>query len=304
MTFIDISRYNGVFDWNRALAAGVTGTYIKSSEGLYTDSLFRINSASCPVKWRGAYHFLAYGTGASGARQAEYAVNLIKDWRYNLPVALDIEPGNGYDRPFVLEDVLNIAMDFVRRYRELTGHYPTIYASSSRTQYMGAFTMCPLWVAHYTSAAAPRVYGWSDYALWQYSSEGSGAVYGNAAGNAYIDLNRKGKPVREWAIGEAFIAPEQEPGVFQAQCTADRLIIRSAPYVSTETDTGKRLLLGDIREVTAIQGDWYRIAEGWVSSLYMARITEPIEPEPEPEPLTLEQRVDSLEERVTKLEAE
>ena len=302
MTFIDISRYNGVFDWNRALAAGVTGTYIKSSEGLYTDSLFRVNSASCPVKWRGAYHFLAYGTGASGARQAEYAVNLIKDWRYNLPVALDIEPGNGYDRPFVLEDVLNIAMDFVRRYRELTGHYPTIYASSSRTQYMGAFTMCPLWVAHYTSAAAPRVYGWTSYALWQYSSAGIGKVYG--AESSKIDLNRKGIPVREWAIGEPFDAPSPVVVTFWAQCTTDRLIVRSAPYIDPSTDTGLRLVRGDIREVTGVQGDWYQIDEGVVSALYMARITEPIEPEPEPEPLTLEQRVDSLEERVTKLEAE
>lgn len=296
MTFIDISFWNGVFDWNKAIAQGVQGAYIKSSEGLYTDRLFKTNSASCNLKWRGAYHFLCYEAGESGARQAEYVVNLIKDWKYNLPVALDIEPSSSYVTPFVLSDVLNIAMDFVKRYKELTGHYPVIYVSSSRTKAMSAFTDCPLWVAHYTLADAPTIYNWSEYVLWQYSSEGAGALYGNEAGNPYIDLNRKGRAVTAWAIGDPFDAPEIAPGVFSAQCTADRLIIRSAPYISTTTDTGQRLLRGDIREVAEVQGDWYRVTEGWVSSLYMARITEPDQPDP-PE-LTLEERVAALEKAV------
>lgn len=295
MTFIDISKWNGVFDWDKALAMGVQGAYIKSSEGLYTDKLFKVNSAGCPLKWRGAYHFLYYGSGANGAKQAEYFVKLLEGWKHNLPGALDIEPSN-YDIPFDLNAVLNIAMDFVKRYRELTGHYPVIYVSSSRTKAMSAFTNCPLWVAHYTLADAPTIYNWSEYVLWQYSSEGAGALYGNEAGNPYIDLNRKGRAVTAWAIGEPFDAPEPEPGVFTAQCTADRLIIRSAPYIASTTDTGQRLLRGDIREVTAVQGDWYRIAEGWVSSLYMARITEPVQPDP-PE-LTLEERVAALEKAV------
>ena len=279
MTFIDISKWQGVMDWNAAISAGVKGTYIKSSEGLYPDPKFAVNSASCPTRWRGAYHFLYYGTGASGAGQAEYVVNLIKGWQYNLPVALDIEPSPDYDIPFELGAVLGIAMDFVRRYKELTGHNPVMYVSSSRTQAMGAFTDCPLWVAHYTLADAPKIYNWTSYALWQYSNSGVGAVYG--AQSEKIDLNRKGVRVVDWAIAPAFDAPSPAPGVFMAQCTADRLKIRSAPYIAEATDTGLRLVKGDIREVTAIQGDWYRIAEGWVSSLYMARITEPVEPEPE-----------------------
>lgn len=294
--FIDISKWNGKFDWNKALAMGVEGAYIKSSEGLYTDSLFKRNSANCPLKWRGAYHFLYYGTGASGAKQAEYVVNLLKGWKYNLPVALDIEPGN-YDIPFELNAVLKIAMEFVEQYKELTGHNPVIYVSSGRTQEMSAFTDCPLWVAHYTQADKPTVYSWSEYVLWQYSSTGEGKLYGNEAGNRHIDLNRIGKPIGTWAIGDPFDKPpETQPGIFKAQCTADRLIIRNAPYIATETDTGKRLSHGDIREVTKVQGDWYTIADGWVSALYMARISEPAG-------LTLEERVADLEKRVTALEA-
>lgn len=301
MTFVDVSKYQGIMDWSQAIAAGVKGAYIKASEGTYIDPLFDDNSETCKLKWRGAYHFLYYGSGASGAKQAEFVVNLVNGWPHNLPVALDIEPGN-YDKPFILDNVLSIAMDFVTRYRELTGHYPAIYASSSRTQYMSAFTACPLWVAHYTMADAPKVYNWTSYALWQYSSAGIGKVYG--AESSKIDLNRKGIPVKEWAIGEPFDAPSPVVGTFWAQCTTDRLIVRSAPYIDPSTDTGLRLVRGDIREITGVQGDWYQIDEGVVSALYMARITEPVEPEPEPEPLTLEQRVDSLEERVTKLEAE
>lgn len=293
MTFIDISKWNGVFDWNKALAMGVQGAYIKASEGLYTDSRFKANIANCPLKWRGVYHFLYYGTGASGAKQAEYVVNLIEGRQYNLPVALDIEPHN-YDIPFEPNPVLGIATDFVKRYKELTGHYPARYHSGWLYPYtQAAFPECPLWIASYSSnyPAYKIDDDWieiTNYALWQYSNKGAGALYGNEAGSPYIDLNRTGRAVKSWAIGDPFEAPEIEPGVFSAQCTANRLIIRNAPYIANETDTGKRLLLGEIREVTEIQGDWYRIAEGWVSSLYMARVSEPVQPDPPDEPTDAE----------------
>lgn len=291
--FIDISFWNGLFDWSKAVAQGVIGAYIKASEGLYIDKLFRTNSANCPLEYKGAYHFLCYEEGQSGAKQAEFFLDTMDDWDYNLPGALDIEKSAAYTATFDIPKVLDLGMDFVRRYRELAGHYPVIYASSYLTQYMWQFTSCPLWIANYTTGAAPLVYSWGSYALWQYSSTGDGQLYGNSQGNKNIDLNRVGKPVETWMIGG-----QEEGMTFSAQCTAYRLIIRSAPYISSETDTGARLLQGDVRDVLEVNGDWYRIQDGWVSALYMARITEPVEPEPEPEPLTLEERVTALEKAV------
>ncbi len=302
MTFIDISFWNGVFDWDKATAMGVQGAYIKASEGLYTDRMFKTNSASCSLKWRGAYHFLCYEAGQSGARQAEYFVKLLESWRHNLPGALDIEQSSKYSTPWVTNMVIDMAGEFVERYKALRGHYPARYHSGWLYPFtQAAFPECPLWIASYFSNYPAYKEGnkyieITNYALWQYSSQGAGALYGNEAGNPYIDLNRTGKAVTSWAIADPFDAPEIDPGVFTAQCTADRLIIRSAPYMADETDTGLRLLRGDIREVAEIQGDWYRIADGWVSSLYMARISEPVQPDP-PE-LTLEERVAALEKAV------
>ena len=45
----------------------------------------------------------------------------------------------------------------------------------------------PLWIAHYTTAQQPTVYG-LDWRLWQYSDKGNGPQFG--VGSASIDMNR------------------------------------------------------------------------------------------------------------------
>jgi len=58
------------------------------------------------------------------------------------------------------------------------------------------FLDCPLWIARYGDVPDPLIYSskeraaWSDYAMWQYTSKGNGALYGNAVNNDFIDLNK------------------------------------------------------------------------------------------------------------------
>lgn len=208
--FIDISHWNGKFDWNKAVANGVDGAYIKASQGTYIlDDKFKENSAACPLKYKGAYHFLDYckthyssGQEISfGQKQADWFVKCMGDWKYTLPGALDIETNAAWEKIDALSAgrVLKIALAFKNRYYVLTGHNPAIYCSPYLTQWMQNFLDCPLWIAHY-DVAAPKFYKWDKCALWQYSSTGDGLLYGNATGNKYIDLNKIGTPIDQWAI--------------------------------------------------------------------------------------------------------
>ena len=208
----DYSHWNGVIDWSKAVSAGVIGAYLKASQGTtLIDSQFKRSAAACPLKYKGAYHFFDYWTGhysvgdenGFGIRQANYFLNVIGDWKYTLPGALDIENNSGSGWEDLNKNIpraLKIVKGFVDRYKAVTGHYPVIYTSSYFTRYLTDFTDCPLWVAHY-GVDKPVYYNWNEHALWQYSSEGDGVKYGNEAGNKYVDLNSIGIPLDKWAIG-------------------------------------------------------------------------------------------------------
>lgn len=208
---IDISKWNGVFDWSKAVAQSVEGAYIKATGsgnyGNYVDFKFKLNSSSCPLKYTGSYHYFDY-QGRSGADQCKYFLDTVGNFG-NMRGVLDIEDNsaNGW-KP--IDSVISVAMRealaWVYQYKLETGHYPVLYLNTGltvKTQWtitgykyiFRNFLDCPLWVARYDDVANPLVLGngqksaWSDYAMWQYSSKGNGALYGNAINNDFIDLN-------------------------------------------------------------------------------------------------------------------
>jgi GH25 family lysozyme M1 (1,4-beta-N-acetylmuramidase) len=197
MEFIDISTWNGKFDWNKAKSQSVDGVYIKASQANFIDSRFKENSASCSLSYKGAYHFFDYRS--PGADQAKFFLDTVGSWN-NLKGALDLEDNSGSGWPKLSSMyglALQRALEFVTEYYKETGHYPVLYISSFLTTLRDTlgryvfrnFHQCPLWVAHYTTATTPTVKGWGGYALWQYTSTAPGILHGNSTGNPYIDKN-------------------------------------------------------------------------------------------------------------------
>ena len=205
MEFIDISKWNGVFDWSKAVAKGIDGAYLKATGtgngGNYEDYRFKENSASCPLKYKGTYHYFDY-RGASGADQCKYFLDKTGNFG-NLRGVLDMEDNatNGW---VSLDSVLGVAMRealaWVNEYKKECNHAPALYLNSglaakkqftlSGYQYIFRnFLDCPLWVANYNNIQVPPTGAWSKCAAWQYTSKGDGIGYGNAPGNIYIDLN-------------------------------------------------------------------------------------------------------------------
>ena len=202
MIFTDVSKWNGIIDWSKQVAQGVEGTYIKASGcgdyGNYSDYKFKENSASCPHKYVGAYHFFDYRK--PGADQCKFFLDTV-DSRGNLRGMLDIEDnsGSGWARlDGMYGTAMKYAMEFVNQYVLETGTNPGLYLNTGLTrqkdwigQYIFRnFTHLPLWVANYNPITVPPTGAWSKYSLWQYTSEADGILYGNAIGNKYIDLNR------------------------------------------------------------------------------------------------------------------
>jgi len=198
MEFIDISYWNGKFDWNKAKSQSVDGVYIKASQALFSDKRWVENRDTCTLTYKGAYHYFDY-RGSSGADQCKFFLDTVGSWN-NLKGALDLEDnsGNGWPKLSSMYGVaLREALQFVLQYQKETGLFPVMYLNSGLTKVKDSlmrytfrnFIQCPLWIANYNNIQVPPTGAWSDYALWQYTSTAPGILHGNSIGNAYIDKN-------------------------------------------------------------------------------------------------------------------
>lgn len=189
---IDVSKWQGEIDWAQVAGAGKKFAFIKASEGKNTDSKFFSNwqGAKKAGILRGAYCF--FSSGVSPDAQADYFSNLIKGDAGELPPVLDVET----DSANMVNSAYTAALlNCLQAIERATGKKPIIYTSAGAwekyTDLPKWASEYPLWVAHYTTRAAPIIPPgwWSNYYIWQYSNQG--AVPG-IKGN--VDLNRVGGP--------------------------------------------------------------------------------------------------------------
>ena len=205
MLGIDISAWNGLFNWQKAQAKDAELVYLRATgagnSGNYQDWRFKENSASCNLKYKGTYHYFDYRK--PGADQCKYFLDFTGGFG-NLRGVLDIEDNSGNGWPklnSMVGTALKYALEWVTEYKKECGHWPALYMSSDPAGWQQLtvtgykytfrnFIQCPLWVANYNNIPAPKTGAWSDYAMWQYSSTGDGIGFGNSPGNQFIDLNQ------------------------------------------------------------------------------------------------------------------
>lgn len=206
MDGIDISHYQETMNWEKARAAGVKFAILKASQGLTADSMFKVNSASCPMEYKGAYHYLDYTKlhyklgeeEIFGAKQARFFLQCISGWTHNLVGFLDIE-NNTYWEALSANygRAKRIALAFKREYERQTGLKLGVYMNLSTTgakEWTGLkydyvwrdFTDGGLWMAQYNPTMS-LPYCWNRWHIWQKTDKANGAYYG--AGSESIDLN-------------------------------------------------------------------------------------------------------------------
>lgn len=173
-TSIIIDAYEGnSIDWNKmATDTKVAAVIHRSSIGLRVDTQYNARKKIARERgylW-GAYHL---GSRGNTIAQADFFLSLIGDEPDTLMV-LDLEDTNAGN--FMSIDEAVVFMNYVY---EKTGRVPIVYANHSTTVLLNSkvknqaiFQKSKLWYARFKSSVTDFPTGiWSDYFMWQFSSE-------------------------------------------------------------------------------------------------------------------------------------
>ncbi|MEJ8574702.1 GH25 family lysozyme [Microbaculum marinum] len=189
---IDISRYQGEVDWEKASRGGVQFAWIKATEGGdYLDPMFYTNWYAAKVAGvpRGAYHFW-YFCRPVEEQLAWFIANVPND-PDALPPVIDMEWNNESKtcrrRPPASELLRDIKY-FADGLEEYYGKRPVIYTSVDFHEdvLVGAFNGHHMWVRSVAGHPSLR-YGNRRWTFWQYTAEGSvPGIDGNVDRNAFV----------------------------------------------------------------------------------------------------------------------
>ena len=172
---IDVSKHNGIVDWNKVKAAGIDFAILRCGFGRKSerqiDEQFERNYRECkrvgiPV---GVYHY-SYAKNVEDAQlEADFMLELIADKQFEYPVVFDIEDkGQESLGKKVLTD---ITVAFCEK-MEQNGYYVSIY--SNVDWFINKLDQSRLeaydkWLAHWVTS--PR-WGNEFGGLWQYTDSG------------------------------------------------------------------------------------------------------------------------------------
>ncbi|MCA9803286.1 MAG: glycoside hydrolase family 25 protein [Cyanobacteria bacterium HKST-UBA02] len=190
---IDVSHHQGSIDWEKVAATGCAFAYLKATEGAtYKDSTYKRNRARAQANGiiTGAYHF--FRTSASVESQLDnFAAALGTVAVGQLPPVIDVEVPSQWTRLSVARRN-ELVYDFIEGIRSRLGRHinPIVYLSSSFADDVlkndPGLKDHPLWLAHYTTKAKPRVPApWKVWTFWQWTERGR--VDGIST---YCDVNR------------------------------------------------------------------------------------------------------------------
>lgn len=200
MTIIDVSKWQGVIDWEQA-KSHIDGAVIRLGYRGYADgsivkdtyadrNIAECNRLGIPY---GVYFFSQALDRLEGKAEAEWTLKQLKQYPVQplLPVYIDTEASGGTngraDR--ITKEMRTEAMQGFCEAVESAGYFAGIYASTSWFEGMlidSKLTQYSHWVADYRGYCGYK----GDFAMWQYSSKGIVAgISGNTDMNkAYIDF--------------------------------------------------------------------------------------------------------------------
>jgi len=167
---LDVSRWQGVVDWQAVAEAGYKFVFIKATEGTaYIDPCLAANwkgarEAGLKV---GAYHF--FWPTLSVQKQVQHFLAALGDMKFDLPLALDVEkPGRG-DIGAAVRACLHLLEQWdVRKPLVYTAHF---FWDDHVASDIG-WDEWPLWVANYNVRTSTLPKGWNTWMFWQPSRMG------------------------------------------------------------------------------------------------------------------------------------
>lgn len=171
---IDVSRYQGVIDWER-LAGKIGGAMLKtvstnkSFGGIYIDPQFERNYAECkrlgiPV---GVYYYTYAQDAATARAELDKLHEALIGKSLELPAAVDVEDNKL--KPLsadALTDLVIAAADAIESWGLYAMVYTYTYYANTELD-MDRLAAYDLWIADYRGQRPTRSHG-----MWQYTSTG------------------------------------------------------------------------------------------------------------------------------------
>lgn len=191
---IDISKWNGVIDWDKVKNAGVEFAIIRAgyrgsvTGALVEDPNFEANikgatASGMPV---GVYFFTQAVNEVEAVEEASAVLKLVQEYELDYPIFIDSEGAGGSGRADGLDaDTRTLVCEAFCRTIENAGYRAGVYAS--RWWYNNNLNVNKLddyfiWLAEYRSTPLYEGY----YNMWQYTSKGQiDGIEGNVDLNIY-----------------------------------------------------------------------------------------------------------------------
>ncbi len=195
---VDISSLNGDVNIQKVKNAGYDFVMIRCGYGddlaVQDDTRFESNVKKCEaagVPW-GAYLY-SYALNTEDAKsEARHVIRLLKNKRPTLPVAFDIEDGDGYKQRHGMPSnatLRAICKTFLSEIKK-AGYYPMLYSSLSwlndRLYDKSLLNSYDVWVAQWNSTCDYK----GEYGMWQYGGEQNFIDGNSIPGVGVIDKDR------------------------------------------------------------------------------------------------------------------
>ena len=179
---IDVSKHQGVVDWQAVADAGVEYAMIRvgfrgyGSGALVTDDYFEDNirgALKAGIKV-GVYFYTQAIDADEGREEAEFVIDAISPYKIELPVAIDVErPDDSTARGNqITREVRTEAVKTFCECIEEAGYEPMIYGGTNTFAEMldiKEVYMYPVWYAFYNN----YMYYPYPVRMWQYSTDGA-----------------------------------------------------------------------------------------------------------------------------------
>lgn len=205
---IDVSRHQGTIDWKKVKEDNIDFAIIRAGFRGYGESgsmnkddnfEYNIKNATANNIKVGVYFFSQAKIIEEAREEANYTLNLIKNYKITYPVVIDVEYANrehsGRADDIDAKTRTEIVKTFCDSIKK-AGYIPMYYADKwflSNNLIASELKDYEYWLAHYTGATRinpldkPSNFT-GDYSIWQYTSKGN--VYG-IFGDVDLDISYK-----------------------------------------------------------------------------------------------------------------
>lgn len=189
---IDVSKWNGEIDWDKAKNAGVEFAIVRAgyrgsvTGSLVEDPYFHANmkgaaASGIPV---GVYFFTQAVNEVEAVEEASAVLRLVEEYQLTYPIYIDSEGAGGDGRADGLDaETRTLVCEAFCRTISNAGYQAGVYASRNwlnHNLYMDRLQQYQTWLAEYRSVPLYQGY----YQMWQYTSKGKiNGIKGN------VDIN-------------------------------------------------------------------------------------------------------------------